>query len=93
MVKGNFQCIGTPQHIKSKYGEGMEIEIKLMPIDKSRVDEVIAKKKLQKLTMVTPGKLQEVLTILNASEEDKAEISEYGKANHIFQLLSKERKV
>lgn len=25
MVKGNFQCIGTPQHIKSKYGEGMEI--------------------------------------------------------------------
>jgi len=20
MVKGNFQCIGTPQHIKSKYG-------------------------------------------------------------------------
>jgi len=22
MVKGNFQCIGTPQHIKSKYGEG-----------------------------------------------------------------------
>lgn len=25
MVKGNFQCIGTPQHIKSKYGEGMEV--------------------------------------------------------------------
>lgn len=23
MVKGNFQCIGTPQHIKNKYGEGL----------------------------------------------------------------------
>jgi ATP-binding cassette, subfamily A (ABC1), member 3 len=23
MVKGNFRCIGTPQHIKSKYGEGL----------------------------------------------------------------------
>ena len=22
MVKGNFKCIGTPQHIKSKYGDG-----------------------------------------------------------------------
>ena len=22
MVKGNFKCIGTPQHIKNKYGEG-----------------------------------------------------------------------
>ena len=22
MVNGNFKCIGTPQHIKSKYGEG-----------------------------------------------------------------------
>ena len=29
MVRGNFQCIGTPQHIKSKYGDGMEIEIKI----------------------------------------------------------------
>lgn len=29
MVKGNFQCIGTPQHIKSKYGDGLEVEIKL----------------------------------------------------------------
>ena len=22
MVSGNFKCIGTPQHIKSKYGKG-----------------------------------------------------------------------
>jgi ABC-type multidrug transport system ATPase subunit len=25
MVEGNFKCIGTPQHIKSKYGKGFEI--------------------------------------------------------------------
>ena len=29
MVQGNFQCIGTPQHIKSKYGDGLEVELKL----------------------------------------------------------------
>lgn len=27
-MKGNFRCLGTPQHIKSKYGEGYELEIK-----------------------------------------------------------------
>jgi ATP-binding cassette, subfamily A (ABC1), member 2 len=31
MVKGNFKCIGTPQHIKNKYGEGFEMEVKLQP--------------------------------------------------------------
>jgi ATP-binding cassette subfamily A (ABC1) protein 3 len=30
MVRGNFRCMGTPQHIKTKYGEGYELEIKVM---------------------------------------------------------------
>ena len=25
MVSGNFKCIGTPQHIKSKFGKGFEL--------------------------------------------------------------------
>ncbi len=29
MVKGNFRCMGTPQHIKSKFGEGYELEVKV----------------------------------------------------------------
>ena len=32
MVKGNFKCMGSPQYIKSKYGKGFEIEIKLKTI-------------------------------------------------------------
>jgi len=28
MVKGNFRCFGTTQHIKEKYGTGYEIEVK-----------------------------------------------------------------
>ena len=39
MVKGNFKCIGTPQHIKSKYGEGFEIEVKLNPCKKAEINE------------------------------------------------------
>ena len=34
MVGGNFKCIGSPQHIKSKYGDGYEIDIKMSPPNK-----------------------------------------------------------
>ena len=29
MVKGRFQCIGSSQHIKSKFGEGYSLVVKL----------------------------------------------------------------
>jgi ATP-binding cassette subfamily A (ABC1) protein 3 len=32
MAKGNFRCIGTPQYIKCKFGEGYELELKVSPI-------------------------------------------------------------
>ena len=28
MVRGKFRCLGSLQHIKEKYGDGYEIEIK-----------------------------------------------------------------
>jgi len=31
MVSGSFQCLGGPQHIKSKFGQGFQIIIKLEP--------------------------------------------------------------
>lgn len=41
MVNGNFKCIGTPQHLKSKFGEGYEIEIKiLMPNTKDIIKKI-----------------------------------------------------
>merc|ERR1712156_93908 len=32
MVRGSFQCLGGPQHIKSKFGKGFQIIIKLEPL-------------------------------------------------------------
>lgn len=40
MVNGNFKCIGTPQHIKSKYGKGFEIEVKLKILKKGQIQEI-----------------------------------------------------
>ena len=34
MINGNFRCIGSPQKIKEKYGQGYEIEIRFRKISK-----------------------------------------------------------
>lgn len=44
MVAGNFKCIGTPQHIKSKYGKGFEIEIKTKTIKRDELERYRAHK-------------------------------------------------
>jgi len=35
MVRGSFQCLGGPQHIKSKFGKGFQIIIKLEPMSEA----------------------------------------------------------
>ena len=40
MVNGNFKCIGTPQHIKSKFGKGFELEVKIKNIKKEEIDKI-----------------------------------------------------
>ena len=74
MVGGNFKCIGTPQHIKSKYGEGFEIEIKLNPCKKEDIYSRIDGAKLGRGLEVTIGdgmtenSLNRVLEILGAPQ-------------------------
>ena len=31
MVRGTFQCLGGPQHIKAKFGQGFQIIVKVRP--------------------------------------------------------------
>lgn len=93
MVKGNFQCIGTPQHIKNRYGEGMEVEVKFRPVPKRRIEETVQKRKLQEQLVVKEKKLEEVLSLLGATPEDCLQISVTGKGSHIFHILKKEKKV
>ena len=49
MVKGNFQCIGTSQHIKSKYGDGLEVELKLKNPQKGELMEIMRAKNLSQI--------------------------------------------
>ncbi len=33
MVDGQFKCFGSPQHLKSKYGSGFSLQLKVESID------------------------------------------------------------
>ena len=87
MVKGNFQCIGTAQHIKSKYGEGFEVEVKLNPLQKAALEQEMRSKQINPVHSIRKDQLDGVLNALQASPEDKAEISEGGAANYIHNAL------
>ena len=75
MVSGNFKCIGTPQHIKSKFGKGFEIEIKVKNVKRDQIEE--ERKRLNLGTSLTIGEnqLDELLNKLGASDKTKKEIS------------------
>lgn len=70
MVKGNFQCIGTPQHIKSKYGDGIELEIKLKNPQKADLMQLMAAKNV-KAASIRAEKVSEFFDFFNVVNEDK----------------------
>ena len=52
MVNGNFKCIGTPQHIKSKFGKGFEIEIKVRNVKRDEIEKVKSDLKITPTTII-----------------------------------------
>jgi len=49
MVEGNFKCVGAPQSLKEKYGNGYEIEIKLKLPSKQELAEFSGHNDIKKL--------------------------------------------
>jgi|TARA_B110000285_G_scaffold227470_1_gene288850 ATP-binding cassette, subfamily A (ABC1), member 3 len=39
MVKGEFKCFGSSQHIKDKYGTGYELELKIRTLTEEEINE------------------------------------------------------
>jgi hypothetical protein len=87
MVSGNFKCIGTPQHIKSKYGKGFEIEVKIKNIKKEEIEEVRNVNHIEGYT-VDPMELGPLLSTLQASETTRRQISKDGAGSYIWNDLS-----
>lgn len=71
MVSGNFKCIGTPQHIKSKYGKGFEIEVKVKNIKIDEIQEFRNKKNLGQGLKITEEQLPDILNMLGVSQKTR----------------------
>lgn len=41
MVKGQYKCFGTKQHIKNKFGTGYEVEVRIKQTTDEEKDEVL----------------------------------------------------
>ena len=61
MVNGTFKCLGSVQHIKSKFGKGYEIEIKTMLPDASRIEELRKQAGVERGKKVVLAELKEIL--------------------------------
>ena len=93
MVNGNFKCIGTPQHIKSKYGEGYEIEIKVVPCSKEQIKQYMTQNKLENKIAIEEKELEGFLTYLKVEQSVQAEISPKGSGNYIYNQLASAKKI
>lgn len=74
MVRGNFQCIGSPQYIKHKYGDGLELEIKLKNPKHNDLIELMRSRNLDPI-IIKEAQLDNFLEAYKASPEDRLEIS------------------
>jgi ATP-binding cassette subfamily A (ABC1) protein 3 len=88
MVDGALRCLGTAQHIKSKYGGGYEIEIKLNLVSKEEVAENIKSLGFEKNTLLSKDQIEAVLKNFKANDLI-GQISEEGSGSALFMELKK----
>ena len=88
MVNGNLKCLGTSQHIKSKYGGGYEIEIKLELPTKDQIEKTLKLVKLEANAHVEKKGVQDILKKLGIANLEK-EINEEGTGSAVYSELKK----
>jgi ATP-binding cassette subfamily A (ABC1) protein 3 len=93
MVEGNLKCIGAPQALKTKYGNGYEVEVKLRLPTKPALLELSGKKDLSDLAQIVQiQSLESIMQSLNAPELTK-EISAKGRGCEIFRMFENKQEV
>ncbi|TNV87329.1 hypothetical protein FGO68_gene5519 [Halteria grandinella] len=88
MVAGKFKCFGSSQHIKSKYGTGYEIEIKIKTLDEGELHEL---KQLYKLSSLGDKiKQSQIGLVLNNLKANflQEEISKNGSGSDYYKDLN-----
>jgi ATP-binding cassette subfamily A (ABC1) protein 3 len=93
MVEGNLKCIGAPQALKTKYGNGYEVEVKLRLATKPALLQFSGKQDLTDLAqIVIQQSLESIMQSLNVPELAK-EISAKGRGCEIFRMFENKQEV
>ena len=95
MVEGRLKTVGSNQQIKQKFGQGLEIQIKLLPLFELKFGEIkkmIAEKLGSYPEDTSSSKLSALLEAMDSSDLAK-EISEKGKGSKIYSLISQEESI
>jgi ATP-binding cassette, subfamily A (ABC1), member 3 len=77
MVNGQLQCLGTTQHLKSKYGTGFEVEVKTAMPSAQELDALYVRVHTAGHSLVTRPDLAGFCAALGRPEWD-AEVAEKG---------------
>jgi len=93
MVQGNFRCMGTPQHIKNKFGEGYELEVKIHAPPRDVLLNTLKKVNLTEDDSVTNENLAGMLKVLCPQEEIAQQISAKGSGSYLFLKLKQQGKL
>lgn len=91
MVEGKIKCLGSIQHIKSKFGTGYEVEIKTKLPTQSQMAQLHEIVQHNEQT-VTRSQLELILKKLQ-KEELLQEITERGQASQLFIELEMEKSI
>jgi len=87
MVKGNFRCFGSVQHLKSKYGNSYDLEFKIAPLNSEECNNLLRRVNKNENSVIT--NIQDALKLLNDLElhEEATLISEGGPK--VIQIVDK----
>jgi len=66
MVNGSFKCYGSSQHIKNKFGDGYEIDIKITTPTNDELDKLASDKGFDQNMVIDGSNYLQVLNAFNA---------------------------
>uniref|UniRef100_A0A7N0VBS3 ABC transporter domain-containing protein n=1 Tax=Kalanchoe fedtschenkoi TaxID=63787 RepID=A0A7N0VBS3_KALFE len=90
MVGGKLRCLGSPQHLKTRYGNHLELEIKPTEITSSELESLchIVQEKLLGVSYQRKGILGDLETCIGVSDSITSEHSSVAEINMTLEMIS-----
>lgn len=91
MVKGEFKCFGSSQHIKDKYGTGYEIELKIKTLTEEEINQQLSAHSFDTQTQIGLNECKVILQNQN-NVEMMDDITKDGIGSEYFNLFQENKK-